>query len=149
MNEKESEPIPKTIKRFWISFNRHFTSLIRYSLSPERYTIRVSVTSEYSVGSKFLVFSNVRETRAICAAFLFLEPLKITSPIDSRRSSLLLCSPNTHRIASTILDLPEPFGPTIPITSSLKIIWFSSAKLLKPFISILDNLILQKYKHFG
>src|SRR5690554_2689852 len=131
-----------------MSFRRHLTSLIMYSLSPVQYNFRVSVTSEYSVGSKFLVFSNVNETRATLPALLLLDPLKMTSPMVSRRSSRLLCSPSTQRMASTTLLFPDPFGPTIPTISSSKSIWVSSAKLLKPFISILDKRMDAKYCQF-
>ena len=40
---------------------------------------------------------------------------KITSVIFSPRIDLTDCSPKTQRIASAILDLPQPFGPTIPV----------------------------------
>ena len=43
-----------------------------------------------------------------------LEPLKITSAMDSPRSILAELSPITQRTASITLDLPQPFGPTIP-----------------------------------
>ena len=43
------------------------------------------------------------------------EPPKITSSISPPRSPLADCSPMTQRNASTILDLPQPFGPTIPV----------------------------------
>src|SRR5258708_905621 len=42
------------------------------------------------------------------------EPLKITSCIDSPRSSEARDSPSTQRTASMMLDLPQPFGPTTP-----------------------------------
>ena len=60
------------------------------------------------------------------------EPLKITSCIDSPRSSLALLSPSTQRTASMMLDLPQPFGPTTPTSwpGSWKCV--GSAKDLKP-----------------
>src|SRR5690554_8074311 len=41
------------------------------------------------------------------------EPLKITSVMDSPRRFLAEDSPITQRTASMILDLPQPLGPTI------------------------------------
>ena len=41
-------------------------------------------------------------------------PLKITSCIDSPRSADAFDSPSTQRTASMTLDLPQPFGPTMP-----------------------------------
>ena len=43
-----------------------------------------------------------------------LEPLKMTSAMDWPRSILADDSPMTQRTASMTLDLPQPFGPTIP-----------------------------------
>src|SRR6478609_8217135 len=44
------------------------------------------------------------------------EPLKITSSMFLPRRCFGLCSPRTQRIASTMFDLPQPFGPTTPVT---------------------------------
>ena len=38
-------------------------------------------------------------------------PAKMTSSILPPRSALAPCSPSTQAMASTTLDLPEPFGP--------------------------------------
>ncbi len=46
-----------------------------------------------------------------------------------------LCVPNTHEIASTTLDFPDPFGPTTTLTLSVKEILVFSAKDLNPLIS--------------
>src|SRR4029077_6975891 len=59
-------------------------------------------------------------------------PLKITSAISPPRSDLADCSPKTHLIASSRLDLPQPFGPTIAVTPSWKLKNVLSAKDLKP-----------------
>ena len=60
------------------------------------------------------------------------EPLKMTSIIDSPRSSLALLSPSTQRTASMMLDLPQPLGPTTPTRwpGSWKLV--GSAKDLNP-----------------
>jgi hypothetical protein len=62
-------------------------------------------------------------------------PLKMTSSIFPPRSVLELCSPMTQRIASDIFDFPEPFGPTIAVTSRLKVSRVLSGKDLNPWIS--------------
>ncbi len=64
--------------------------------------------------------------------FAVVVPLKITSCMDSPRSSLALDSPSTQRTASMMLDLPQPLGPTTPTScpGSMKLV--RSAKDLKP-----------------
>src|SRR5690349_20007915 len=42
------------------------------------------------------------------------DPLKITSCIDSPRNSEARDSPSTQRTASMMFDLPQPLGPTTP-----------------------------------
>ena len=127
-----------------MSFNLHFTSFKKYSLSPDLKYFLVIETLEYSVGIKFLVLSNVILTSAKFNFFLDLLPLKIIFYILSDLNKLIFCSPRTHLIASTTLDLPQPFGPTTPVTPSLKLIIVLSPKLLNPFISILLSLIINK-----
>ena len=67
-------------------------------------------------------------------ALRLVVPLKMTSCIDSPRSSLARLSPNTQRTASMMLDLPQPFGPTTPTNcpGSIKVV--GSANDLKPEI---------------
>jgi hypothetical protein len=60
------------------------------------------------------------------------EPLKITSAISPPRRLLALCSPRVQRTASTMFDLPLPFGPTMAVMPSPKSKVVLSAKLLKP-----------------
>lgn len=69
------------------------------------------------------------------AAERVLDPLKTKSSKLSLRRLLILCSPITQRMASTILDLPHPFGPTMPVTELSSTTCVLSAKDLKPFIS--------------
>jgi hypothetical protein len=52
----------------------------------------------------------------------------------------ILCSPITQRMESTILLLPHPFGPIIPVIPSSKLTTVLSAKLLNPLISKLFSL---------
>jgi hypothetical protein len=65
----------------------------------------------------------------------FSVPLKMTSAISPPRRALAEVSPSTQRIASTTLDLPQPFGPTMPVTPSANSKTVLSAKDLKPWIS--------------
>src|SRR5690349_9348614 len=59
-------------------------------------------------------------------------PLKMTSCIDSPRSAEALDSPSTQRTASMTLDLPQPFGPTIPTSLPGVAIVVGSTNDLKP-----------------
>ena len=45
------------------------------------------------------------------------------------------CSPRTNLKASAVLDLPEPFGPTMPVIAEVKLSEAFLAKDLKPDIS--------------
>ena len=129
-----SDPIPVSINRSLISFNRQGVLFRVYSLSPLRYTLRPISMSLYSMGSLPLLLCTVRVTSQTLSGFIFSAPLKITSSIFPPRSTLDFCSPSTHRIASTIFVFPQPFGPTTVVTPSLsfKISFF--AKDLKPCI---------------
>src|SRR4051795_2497719 len=60
------------------------------------------------------------------------DPLKITSIISPPRRLLALCSPSTQRTASTMLLLPEPLGPTMPVTPAAKSNTVLSANDLNP-----------------
>ena len=62
-------------------------------------------------------------------------PPKMTSSILAPRRPLALCSPMTHRMASEMLDLPEPLGPTMAVISSPKFKTVFSGKDLNPWIS--------------
>src|SRR5690606_1215303 len=103
------------------------------------------VTWENSVGKMFFVLSKESDTSARLAALRFLVPLKMMFSIFSDRSMRVLCSPSTHRMASTTLDLPQPFGPTMAVTPSLKWMVILSPKLLKPFISSLVSCIYPRW----
>src|SRR5437016_13555107 len=74
----------------------------------------------------------VRETSANPTGLRVSAPLKITSAISSPRSDLADCSPSAQRTASSTLDFPQPFGPTIAVTPSWKLKRVLSANDLKP-----------------
>src|SRR5260370_42396346 len=63
-------------------------------------------------------------------------PLKMQSARRSARSDWCLCSPRTQEMASTTLDLPQPFGPTIQVVPDpLNVTTVRSQNDLKPTIS--------------
>src|SRR6202789_3233012 len=77
----------------------------------------------------------VRETSAMPVGLRSRVPAKMTSSIFTPRRDLADCSPRTQVMASEMLDLPHPLGPTtaaIPSPES----WTSvrSQKDLKPSI---------------
>src|SRR5665213_2715424 len=83
---------------------------------------KVSVTSANPSGGRFAV------------------PLKIQSDMRSARRDLWLCSPKTHEIASTILDLPQPLGPMMHVSPApLNVICVFSQNDLKPTRSTLRS----------
>jgi hypothetical protein len=59
-------------------------------------------------------------------------PAKITSSMPAPRIDLALLSPITQRMASNRLDLPQPFGPTMPVSPLSIRSSAGSTKLLKP-----------------
>src|SRR3982751_651053 len=59
-------------------------------------------------------------------------PAKITSSILPPRRALAPCSPSTQAMASTTLDLPEPFGPTTQVMPGSSRSVVAEAKDLKP-----------------
>ena len=85
-------------------------------------SMRVSVTSEMPMGGRLAV------------------PLKMQSDMRSARSILWLCSPSTQEMASTTLDLPQPFGPTMHVMPlPLNVIGVFSQNDLKPRSSTLRS----------
>jgi hypothetical protein len=99
----------------------------------------VSASSEWraisSVACEKPTSSNVSDTSAIGAGPRDSEPAKMTSSMALPRRCFALCSPMHHRIASTMFDLPHPFGPTTPVICSLMLTTARSQNDLKPMIS--------------
>src|SRR5690606_14709932 len=75
--------------------------------------IDISANPAYSPPSVPSELSKFSSMLACPTGFLAVDPLKITSVMDSPRRFLAEDSPITHRTASIILDLPQPLGPTI------------------------------------
>src|SRR6056297_3642179 len=59
-------------------------------------------------------------------------PAKITSSMPLPRIALGRFSPMTQRSASSRFDLPQPLGPTMPVSPSATTRSVGSTKLLKP-----------------
>jgi hypothetical protein len=125
------------MNRSVMSLRRHVVPFIRYSDVPSRKRRRPIVTSAYSVGSTPSVFSIVSSTSAMPSGRRSAVPLKMRFSIFSDRSTVGRCSPMTQRMASTMFDLPHPFGPTMVVTPGSNVSVVSSAKLLKPCSSSL------------
>src|SRR6266513_833696 len=124
--------MPVSANRFWISRRRHAVLFSRYSELPSRSTRRVTRTLCHSTPSSSAQSVNVSETSANPTGLRVSAPLKITSAISSPRSDLADCSPSAQRTASSTLDFPQPFGPTIAVTPSWKSKTVLSTNDLKP-----------------
>src|SRR5207247_11447903 len=71
-------------------------------------------------------------TSALLRPGRLLVPEKITSSMSAARSDLCEVSPITQRSASTRFDLPQPFGPTTPVSPGSIRKSVGSTKDLKP-----------------
>ena len=103
-----------------------------YSLSPERNSLRVIVTSSKSSASARSALSKASVISATPRGRRLLVPLKMTSSILLPRRYLTRCSPKTQRTASEILLFPDPFGPTMAVMPAPNSRFVRSAKDLKP-----------------
>src|SRR3990172_6284955 len=140
-----------------MSRRRQGRSFSRYSLSPEANSRRATVTKPLlaaanrraeplplfpesvagagrssdaaaASGSSIVSFTSAKPVALRPGV-----PLKITSCMRPLRSVRGDCSPNTQWMASLMLDLPHPFGPTTAaMPSPLKAISVLSANDLKP-----------------
>src|ERR1700716_1795470 len=92
--------------------------------------------------------SMVMVTSASPSGGRLVVPLKMQSAIRSARSDLWLCSPRTQEMASTTLDLPQPFGPTMQVVPDpLHVTTVRSQNDLKPTISTFRS--FSKMSPFG
>jgi hypothetical protein len=93
------------------------------------------VTSSKSTGNCFFVLSSVIFTPARLPRAIETEPLKMRSSPRLPRIDLIDCSPKTKRNASATFDLPDPFGPTMPVIAVENSRSLFLANDLKPLIS--------------
>src|SRR6188472_299290 len=127
-----SRPIPESLSSSCTSRSRHGVPLMAYSDPPERNMVRLMVTSEYSIGSAPSELSMVSRTSARPSGGRPAVPAKMTSSILPPRRLLAPCSPITQASASTTLDLPEPFGPTMQVMPGSSCNDVDDAKDLNP-----------------
>ncbi len=82
------------------------------------------------------LLSKTSSTEAVLTGLRVAEPLKTTSAILLPRKCLAELSPITQRMASIILDFPQPLGPTIAIKlpSIGIVIWSTNDLNPKSFI---------------
>src|SRR5262249_35569002 len=103
------------------------------SAAPDSMTKRAASASSGS--------SSVIVTSAKPIGGRFTVPLKIQSLLRPAATALLLWSARTQLMASTTLDLPQPFGPTMQVVPvPLKVTTVRSQNDLKPVISTLRSL---------
>ena len=101
------------------------------------------MTTHSGLPSGLLPFrpETLRLTSAMPSGWRAWLPLKMTSSMDAPRRLLALCSPRTQEMASEMLLLPQPFGPTMPVTPPWKTSSCLSQKDLKPTISTVSRRI--------
>src|SRR5512145_1925116 len=123
-----------------MSLRRQRAPLIRYTEVPSRDTRRLSETSlklAYCPPIAPSLLSNTSSIEAVPTGLRALEPLKMTSAIESPRRCLAEISPITQRTASMTFDLPQPLGPTTPTRLLGKLMPVGSTKDLNPASLIL------------
>src|SRR5690554_704101 len=101
-----------------MSRRRHLAPFRKYSDWPSRDTLRfteISLNLTNSPGAVPSLLSNTSSMDAWPTGLRALEPLKMTSVMDSPRRYLAELSPITQRTASMMLDLPQPLGPTTAV----------------------------------
>jgi len=98
-----------------MSRRRQRAPLRKYEDWPSRVTWRLTEISAYwpySPCTEPSALSKISSTVAWPTGLRELEPEKITSVSESPRRRLAALSPITQRIASMMLDLPQPLGPS-------------------------------------
>src|ERR1700729_225721 len=103
-----------------------------YPLCPDLNISRLIVTSAYSIGRAPSLLSMVSVTSARPSGGREGVPAKTTSSILPPRRDLAPCSPMTQARASTMLDLPEPLGPTTQVMPDSRRSEVADANDLKP-----------------
>src|SRR5471030_850736 len=94
--------------------------------------MEISAYAAYSPSSVPSELSNTSSMLAWLTGLRLVEPLKMTSVIDSPRKFLAELSPITQRTASMMFDLPQPLGPTTAAMLLGKFTVVGSTKDLNP-----------------
>src|SRR5580765_308015 len=118
-----------------MSRRRQRAPLRKYCDWPSRLATRlteISLYLAYSPTTRPSELSKISSTCAVPTGLRPPEPEKITSLSASPRRRLAALSPMTQRIASMMLDLPQPFGPTMPVMFVGKCRTVGSTKDLNP-----------------
>ena len=111
-------------------------SVERFSFSAASSAASTNRAASASSGS-----SIVMVTSAMPSGGRLVVPLKMQSDMRSARRDLWLCSPSTQLMASTTLDFPQPFGPTMQVLPTpLNVTTVRSQKDLNPTISTFRSL---------
>ena len=113
-------PRPVSISRSLMSLGGSTLPLSRYWLSPPRKTRRLMVTPAMPSGLGPSRSVRLRLHLGHPQRLARSEPLKMTSSMVPPRRLLALCSPSTQVMASERLLLPQPLGPTMPVTPPWK-----------------------------
>src|SRR3954453_1425128 len=117
------------------SRRRTWVLLMKYEDSPSRCSTRLTEISAYcdqEPAALPRLLSKLSSTLARATGSRWLEPLKITSCIESPRRAEARDSPSTQRTASMMFDFPHPFGPTTPTRSPGTLMDVGSTNDLKP-----------------
>ena len=85
-----------------------------------------------ALSSKEKGFSSVNATSAMPIFGRVELPVKMRSSVFLVRRFDGDCSPSAQRMASAMLDLPQPLGPTMAVMPSWNEKWVGLAKVLKP-----------------
>src|SRR5450755_4851479 len=123
-----------------MSRRRQRPPLRKYCDWPSRLAMRLTEISLYLANSPTTrpsELSKINSTVAVPTGLRPVDPEKMTSLSASPRRRLAALSPITQRIASMILDLPQPFGPTTPVMLVGRCSTVGSTKDLNP-----DSLIV-------
>src|SRR3990167_7747162 len=94
----------------------------------------ISEYPAYSPPARPSELSNTSSTEALPMGLRALEPLKMTSAMESPRRRVAEDSPITQRTASMMFDLPQPLGPTTATKLLGRGKVMGSTKDLKPAI---------------
>src|SRR5690348_2331638 len=120
------------------AFSAKFGALCDSALSVSSFSAPSSTNRAASASSGS---SSVIVTSASPIGGRFVVPLKMQSAMRSARRLLWLCSPSTQEIASTTLDFPQPFGPTMHVVPEpLNVTTVRSQNDLNPVISTFRSL---------
>src|ERR1700740_2860027 len=98
---------------------------MRRTTSSTRWALKVSGARRSALSMVSCTSACLREARPP-------EPAKITSSMPPARSALAELAPITQRSASSRFDLPQPFGPTLPVSPGSILNSVGSTKDLKP-----------------